>query len=117
MNYDCAHRQGSPRREHHALGFVSNSVCSNFVSNKRHHDTVCLKRVFDVPRLMCPPVQNPNRACASQRLCLPATVWALLTSAHQIVLPHRSYRLHGSTTNDKLYLSSASVLFLLADTN
>ena len=79
--YDCAHRQGSPRREHHALGFVSNSECSDFVSNKRNPGNGLFETsVFVV-------------SCA--RLCrnrtVPAVVpvryrlWALLTSPHEII--------------------------------
>ena len=61
---------------------------------------------------MCPPVQKPNRAsgCACS---LPSVGIAYLTSLNS---PCRTGHI-ASTTNEKLYLSSASVLFLLADAN
>jgi hypothetical protein len=112
--YDCAHRQGSPRREHHALGFVSNSVCSDFVSNKRNpgnglfETSVFVVSCARLCRNRTVPALRSGCACS-----LPSVGIAHLTSLNSPCLTGHI----ASTTNDKLYLSSASVLFLLADAN
>ena len=79
--YDCAHRQGSPRREHHALGFVSNSGARISFQTSEILETGCLKRVF---------LSSHVPACAETEPCLRFAavvpvryrLWALLTSPH-----------------------------------
>ena len=47
------------------------------------HSSRCISR-FAWCLIMSPPVQEPNRAYALQRLCLLATVWALPTSTNEM---------------------------------